>query len=522
MHAARLAQPETEADLIAALVAAHAAGTPLRPVGSALSPNGLAFEAGGQVSLALMDKIVAIDKDARTVTVQAGARVQDVADALRPHGLTLPVYASIREQSIGGYIQAGAHGTGAGIGPADDFVRAVRLVTPTGEVLDLDDSTSPHGGPGGLFRLARLGLGALGVASTVTLACVPLTWLVEQTWVASRVDVSQHHAAWLGAHRHIRYMWLPHTEWAVVVALDPAAPDTPPPARNAWGGKCGGASSADPAVALAPADPRAPLEALIPAAAARRGLAAPPTSHLASLSPMLLRQWLLSAAPLDSAWVAAVAAAEAVHWRGVAAGPGRAGWSDQLLGFDCAGPQWVLEVALPAGGSPASRPASPTGADLAFMADLLGRIEAAGVPAHAPIEQRWTAGSASPLSPAAGPPGSLHSWVGIIMYLPEDGDGPPGGVLRREVDDAFAAYAALVERELGPKYGATEHWAKVEPGRYAAVPGGLEAKRAALEARFGKETLAAFAAARARYDPNNVLGNPVVDALFPHPTAPRA
>jgi hypothetical protein len=39
------------------------------------------------------------------VRVQAGARVRDVVEELRPHRLTLQNYASIREQSIGGFIQ---------------------------------------------------------------------------------------------------------------------------------------------------------------------------------------------------------------------------------------------------------------------------------------------------------------------------------------------------------------------------------------------------------------------------------
>jgi len=48
-----------------------------------------------------------------TVTVQAGARVRELVEALRPHGLTLMNYASIREQQIGGFTQVSAHGTGA-------------------------------------------------------------------------------------------------------------------------------------------------------------------------------------------------------------------------------------------------------------------------------------------------------------------------------------------------------------------------------------------------------------------------
>lgn len=37
--------------------------------------------------------------------MEAGCRVQQVADALKPYGLTLENYASIREQQIGGYTQ---------------------------------------------------------------------------------------------------------------------------------------------------------------------------------------------------------------------------------------------------------------------------------------------------------------------------------------------------------------------------------------------------------------------------------
>ena len=52
-------------------------------------------------------------------------------------------------------------------------------------------------------------------------------------------------------------------------------------------------------------------------------------------------------------------------------------------------------------------------------------IEEEGIPAHSPIEQRWSAASSAPMSPASCPASArscpadaLHSWVGIIMYLP--------------------------------------------------------------------------------------------------------
>ena len=495
-HAARpstLATPESLAELEEVVAKAHAANTRLRPAGSALSPNGLALDDGGMVSLALMDAVLAVDVEKRTVTAQAGARVADITAALRSHNLTLPVYASIKEQTLGGYIQAGAHGTGARIPPADAALRGLTLVTPGKGTLRLSSEGTPDDPDASLFRLAAVGLGSLGVVADVTLACDPRTWLVETTKVVTRAEAAASRPSLLATHRHVRFMWLPHTDAVVVVALDAAEEGTPPPVP--------------PPSEAAGAAARGHLEALVPAALVRRGgkPTDPPPAHLAGLSPMLLRQWLLSSAPLDVDWVATVNAAEAEFWRGAAGG--RAGWSDELLRFDCAGAQWVLEVALPTGSVD-----KPTDADARFMADLLAAVETGRVPAPAPIEQRWTAASPSSLSPASplpGDPSTLFSWVGVIMYLPDEG--APTSVA--DVSAAFDGYAGLVEKEIGPRYSATEHWAKIEPRRLDVA-----AKRAALEMRF---PTAAFAAARAELDPRNVLGGGVVDAVLPHPLVSR-
>jgi hypothetical protein len=65
------------------------------------------------------------------------------------------------------------------------------------------------------------------------------------------------------------------------------------------------------------------------------------------------------------------------------------------------------QVAFPSGSM--ERPGK---ADMSFMRELLQLIEREGVPAPAPIEQRWTAGSSASLSIAADPdPDSVHSWV---------------------------------------------------------------------------------------------------------------
>jgi len=82
----------------------------------------------------------------------------------------------------------------------------------------------------------------------------------------------------------------------------------------------------------------------------------------------------------------------------------------------------------------------PSGADLVFMDELLAALARDRVAAPAPIEQRWTASSRSPMSPASAPgaPGTVHSWVGIIMYLP--------------TEDA-SQRAAITDRRGGPGRG---------------------------------------------------------------------
>lgn len=83
------------------------------------------------------------------------------------------------------------------------------------------------------------------------------------------------------------------------------------------------------------------------------------------------------------------------------------GWSDEILGFDCGGQQWVSETCFPAGTL-----ANPSMKDLEFIEDLKQLIEKEAIPAPAPIEQRWTARSRSAMSPASSPvEDDIFSWV---------------------------------------------------------------------------------------------------------------
>ena len=311
--------------------------------------------------------------------------------------------------------------------------------------------------------------------------------LVEKTWTATRADVRKNHKRWLADHQHIRYMWIPHTDCVVVVGSNPLAEgaDAPPSAEDS------------PERARRKTEP---MRRLLRQCA--------PEVDGADMGFGQLRDELLKVAPLDLEHVKRVNAAEAEFWRRNSGQ--RCDWSDRILGFDCGGQQHVYEVAFRTGDSVETN----TGADLEYMAELLEMIEREGIPAPAPIEQRWSAGSASPLSPATNvrpdgalaPGPGLHSWIGIIMYLPGDDADE-----RDAITAAFEAYAARETEALGEKFQIRTHWAKIE------LPGDPEARVAARRAVESRYDVSGFRELRASYDPKGVLGNDMIEGLMGDP-----
>ena len=406
----------TSIDELKEIVAkAHADGQSIRPVGRFLSPNGIASCADGMLSLSDCDKIVRIDKEKMLVTVEGGALVQTVLEALAKEGLTLSNFSSIKEQQMAGWTSVSAHGTGARLPTVDEMITEMKLITPaSGELVLSAESESEHDRR--LFSYAKVGLGALGIISEMTLSCIPAHFLHETTRVVTDMDLLRHsHGGILQENRHTRYMWLPYTGACVVVTSNPIGEeDAVAKMRNI------ACESGEPETP----DPLAQMKKLY---AAREGV--PPSGG----SCASIRDELIDLDPLSVEHISQVNQAEFHYWQ--SAPSERVAKSDEILGFDCGGQQWVLEVCFPAGTVD-----EPNGRDIDFVLELQQAILDQGLPAPAPIEQRWTARSTSPMSPAfSADPSAFFSWVGIIMYLPP-GQDEKG---REAITSKFKEYAAL-------------------------------------------------------------------------------
>ncbi|KAJ1382132.1 L-gulonolactone/D-arabinono-1,4-lactone oxidase [Sesbania bispinosa] len=469
-------QPENLEQLERVVAEAHQNKARIRPVGSGLSPNGIGLSRAGMVNLSLMDEILEVDKQKKTVRVQAGIRVQQLVDGIKDHGLTLQNFASIREQQIGGIIQVGAHGTGARLPPIDEQVIALKLVTPAKGTIEVSKEKDPE-----LFYLARCGLGGLGVVAEVTLQCVDRQELVEHTVISTMDEIKKNHKKLLSENKHVKYLYIPYTDSVVVVRCNPVSKWKGPP-------KFKPKYTKDEAIQH--------VRDLYKESLQKYG--AEGEQNIDELSFTELRDKLIALDPLNKKHIIKVNQAEAEFWK--KSEGYRVGWSDEILGFDCGGQQWVSETCFPAG-----KLAKPSMRDLEYIDELKQLIEKEEIPAPAPIEQRWTASSRSPLSPASSPSeDDIFSWVGIIMYLPT-----MDARQRKDITEEFFHYRHLTQKKLWDHYSAYEHWAKIE------VPKDKE-ELVALQARLRKRfPVDAYNKARKELDPNRILSNNMVEKLFP-------
>lgn len=138
----------------------------VRVLGSRHCFNDIADTTGIQIVLDRMPRVIEVSAAGDAVRVSAGLRYGDVAPVLEEQGLALANLASLPHISIGGAVATGTHGSGDGIGSLASAVRAVTLVTASGDLVSLS-----RGDDG--FDGAVVALGALGVVVDLTLDVEP-------------------------------------------------------------------------------------------------------------------------------------------------------------------------------------------------------------------------------------------------------------------------------------------------------------------------------------------------------------
>ncbi|MFE5998366.1 D-arabinono-1,4-lactone oxidase [Streptomyces sp. NPDC056454] len=227
---ARTESPASVDELVDVLRRAHADGLTVKPVGTGHSFTATAATDGVLIRPDLLTGIRDIDRKAMTVTVEAGTPLKRLNTALAREGLSLTNMGDIMEQTIAGATSTGTHGTGRDSASISAQIRALELVTADGTVLVCSKQENPE-----VFAAARVGLGALGVITAVTLAVEPVFLLTAREEPMTFDRVTGDFDQLVAENEHFEFYWFPHTGNCNTKRNNRSAGPAAPPGRvSSW------------------------------------------------------------------------------------------------------------------------------------------------------------------------------------------------------------------------------------------------------------------------------------------------
>jgi FAD-linked oxidoreductase len=208
---AAIERPASRDEVVDAVRRARERGLGVKVAGSGHSFNDAALTAGVMLDLRRMARVIEAERASGLVRAEAGISLRLLGSRLAAVGLALETLGDVDVQTLGGAISTATHATGTALPNMSAQVESIELVTGDGDVREVgvDD--------GDLMRAARVGLGALGAITAVTLRAVP-------AFALRRIDEPRPLGAVLAsldelaeANDHFEFFAFPHTETALVV-----------------------------------------------------------------------------------------------------------------------------------------------------------------------------------------------------------------------------------------------------------------------------------------------------------------
>ena len=200
------AGPGTAEEVAGVVERAAGRGLRVKAVGTGHSFTDAACTEGVLVSLDRMDAVESIDSARHRVTVQAGIRLDALNRELDALGLALPNLGDIDRQTVAGAVATATHGTGLGLGNLATAVVGMDIVDGRGRLVHCDEQERPD-----LLRVARVGIGAMGIVVRMTLQCVPAFDLHAIETVEPLADVLDGFGQHAAGNDHFELYWMPGT-----------------------------------------------------------------------------------------------------------------------------------------------------------------------------------------------------------------------------------------------------------------------------------------------------------------------
>ena len=127
------------------------------------------------IDLSQMNRILEIDEDNLTLTLEPGVLLMEISKFVQEHDLFYPPDPGEKTDTIGGNISTNAGGMRAvKYGVTRDYVRGLEVVTPKGEILTLGGKVVKNSSGYSLKDLIIGSEGTLGIITKATLKLLPL------------------------------------------------------------------------------------------------------------------------------------------------------------------------------------------------------------------------------------------------------------------------------------------------------------------------------------------------------------
>lgn len=147
----------------------------VRGSGTGLVGSAVAVEGGILLETTMMNKILELDEDNLTVTVQPGVLLMELSAFAEDHDFLYPPDPGEKSATIGGNISTNAGGMRAvKYGVTRDYVRALTVVMPNGEIMQLGSKVVKNSSGYSLKDLIIGSEGTLGIITEAVLKLMPL------------------------------------------------------------------------------------------------------------------------------------------------------------------------------------------------------------------------------------------------------------------------------------------------------------------------------------------------------------
>jgi FAD/FMN-containing dehydrogenase len=206
--------PSSENEVAKCVADAAASARRVRVVGAGHSWSAIAAPEDIAVTLDHLSGIVA--RGPGWARVRSGTRLRHLTQALAAQGETLPIVASIAQQSVAGAVATGTHGSSLMHGNLSSLVLGARLVTGDGSMLDIAEGDER-------LDAVRVHLGALGAVTELTLRTTPSFNLAETVEPIPVHRVARQVEELGRSAEYAKVWWMPHTPNALAFRYERTA-----------------------------------------------------------------------------------------------------------------------------------------------------------------------------------------------------------------------------------------------------------------------------------------------------------